>query len=71
MRPLEILKKEFVWFTTTDPEERYIKLTGLGETNNLRKVYYREIALNEHYDNLYSETKRNKIISAMRKAGGR
>ncbi len=71
MRPLEILRKEFVWFTTTDPEERYIKLTGLAETNNLRKVYYREIALNEHYDNLYSETKRNKIISAMRKAGGR
>lgn len=70
MRPLEVLKKEFIWFTTTDPEDRYIKLTGLGETNNLRRVYYREIAMHEHYDNLYSETKRNMIVSAMRKAGG-
>lgn len=70
MRPLEVLKKEFIWFTTTDPNDRFTKLSGLGETNNLRRVYYREIALHEHYDNLYSETKRNQIISAMRKAGG-
>ena len=70
MRPLEVLKKEFIWFTTTNPHNRFIKLSGLGETNNLRRVYYREIALHEHYDNLYSETKRNQIISAMRKAGG-
>ena len=70
MRPLEVLNKEFIWFTTTDPHMRYTKLAGLGETNNLRRVYYREIALHEHYDNLYSETKRNQIISAMRKAGG-
>ena len=70
MRPLEVLKKEFIWFTTTDPNNRFTKLSGLGETNNLRRVYYREIALHEHYDNLYSETKRNQIISAMRKAGG-
>ena len=70
MRPLEVLKKDFIWFTTTDPNNRYTKLSGLGESNNLRRVYYREIALHEHYDNLYSETKRNQIISAMRKAGG-
>lgn len=69
MRPLEVLKKEFIWFTTTDKDNRYVKLTGLGESNNLRKVYYREIAVQEHYDNLYTETKRNMIISAMRKAG--
>ena len=69
MRPLEVLKKEFIWFTTTDKDHRYVKLTGLGESNNLRKVYYREIAMQEHYDNLYTETKRNLIISAMRKAG--
>ena len=69
MRPLEVLKKEFIWFTTTDKDHRYVKLTGLGESNNLRKVYYREIAMQEHYDNLYTETKRNMIISAMRKAG--
>ena len=70
MRPLEVLNKDFIWFTTTDPDDRYIKLVGLGETNNLRRVYYREIAMHENYDNLYNETKRNLIVSAMRKAGG-
>lgn len=70
MRPLEVLNKDFIWFTTTDPDDRYIKLAGLGETNNLRRVYYREIAMHENYDNLYNETKRNMIVSAMRKAGG-
>lgn len=69
MRPLEVLKKEFVCFTTTDPDDRYIKMSGISETNNLRRVYYREIAMHEHYDNLYSETKRYRIISAMRRAG--
>lgn len=68
MRPLEVLKKEFVYFTTTDPDNRYIRLKNLGETNNLRRVYYREIALHEHYDNLYNDTKRAQIISALRKA---
>lgn len=68
MRPLEVLKKEYVYFTTIDPDNRYIKLKNLGETNNLRRVYYREIALHEHYDNLYSETKRAKIVSALRKS---
>ena len=71
MRPLEVLNKDSICFTTTDPENRYIKLTGIGETNNLRRVYYREIAMHDHYENLYSETKRNHIISAMRKAGGK
>lgn len=69
MRPLEVLRKEYIWFTTTDPYDRYVKLTNLGETNNLRRVYYREIEFHEHYDNLYSDTYRNKIISAFRKAG--
>lgn len=70
MRPLEVLDRNYVWFTSTDPDNRYVRINGLSETNNLRKVYYREITLQEHYDNLYSETKRNKIVSAMRKAGG-
>ena len=70
LRPLEVLRKEFICFTTTDPNNRYMKMTGIGETNNLRRVYYREITMNDHYDNLYNETKRSEIISAMRKAGG-
>ncbi|MBO4355560.1 MAG: ATP-binding protein, partial [Clostridia bacterium] len=70
LRPLEVLNKDCVWFTTTDPKNRFAKISYVGETNNLRRVYFREIALHEHYNNLYQETKRNRIISAMRKAGG-
>ena len=68
MRPLEVLSKDYIWFTTTDPNNRYIRLSRLGETNNLRKVYYREIAVHENYDNLYNETKQSMIVAAMRKA---
>lgn len=68
MRPLEVLNKDFVCFTTTDPDNRYIKLKNIGKTNNLRRVYYREIAVHENYDNLYNETKRTKIVSAFRKS---
>ena len=68
MRPLEVLNKDFVYFTTTDESNRYIRLKRIGETNNLRRVYYREIAMHENYDNLYSDTKRAKIISALRKS---
>lgn len=68
MRPLEVLNKDFVYFTTTDENNRYIRLKRIGGTNNLRRVYYREIAMHENYDNLYSDTKRAKIISALRKS---
>jgi hypothetical protein len=70
MRPLEVLKKDYIWFTTTNPNDRYTKLSNIGGTNNLRRVYYRELAFHEHYDNLYNETKRNLIVSALRQAGG-
>lgn len=66
--PLTVLGNECIYFTTTDPYDRFIKLTGIGGTNNLRTVYLREIGHPDRYDNLYNETKRNRIISAMRKA---
>lgn len=68
--PLTVLGKDNIYFTTTDPQNRFTKLTGIGGTNNLRSVYLREIGHPDRYDNLYNETKRNRIISAMRKASG-
>lgn len=66
--PLTVLGNECIYFTTTNPNDRFTKLTGIGGTNNLRTVYLREIGHPDRYDNLYNETKRNRIISAMRKA---
>lgn len=68
LRPLEVLDSESIIFTTTDPKDRYRKLTGFGEGENLRRAYYREILLNEHFDDLYAPTTRYRIAMAMESA---
>ena len=45
LRPLETLDKSFIVFTTTNPNNRYIRLTNVKENNNLRSFYYRDIVL--------------------------
>lgn len=69
LRPLEVLSKKFIYFTTTNPKNRYIRLKGVGNSNNLRDVYFREIHVNEQDERIYNNTKRHKIISAFIKAG--
>ena len=71
LRPLEILKKEYVCFTTTNKENAYIRLKHIGATNNLRNVYIREILLNEQDEELYRATKEYKIVAALRKVGAK
>ncbi len=70
LRPLETLDKGFIAFTTTDPEDRFIRLKKIRETNNLRNTYFRNIFLNESYDNLYEETRNSEITMAFYEAGG-
>lgn len=69
LRPLEVLDSKFVCFTTTNPKNRYIRLKGVGRTNNLRDVYFREINVNEQEEQVYNSTKRHKIVAALLKAG--
>jgi len=66
LRPLETINKKFVAFTTTDPENRYVRLKNIAANNNLRDVYYRDIALN---DDVYELTENAEISHAFRKAG--
>lgn len=66
LRPLETINKKFVAFTTTDPENRYVRLKNIAANNNLRDVYYRDIALN---DDVYDLTENAEISYAFRKAG--
>ena len=40
---METLDRGFIAFTTTNPENRYLRLTNVKENNNLRDFYYRDI----------------------------
>lgn len=69
LRPLEVINKDFLYFTTTNPKNRYIRLKGIGKTNNIRSMYFREILLGGQDEELYKGTKEYKIVAALRKAG--
>ena len=69
LRPLEVLYKKFVCFTTANPANRYIRLKKVGATNNLRDTYFRDILLGGQEEELYNRTKRYKIIAALKRAG--
>lgn len=68
LRPLEVIDKKFLVFTTTNENNRYYRFKDLSSTNNLRDKYFREIVLGGQEEVLYNKTKRFKIESAMRKA---
>ena len=68
LRPLEILDKENIIFTTVNPENRYIRKTDIKPSNNLRDVYLRNIQVLEGEDSLYKPTNTFEIQKAFRKA---
>lgn len=68
LRPLEVIDKKYLYFTTTNPNNRYIHLKNVGKTNNLRSVYFREIVLGEQDEEIYRKTKKHKIIAALKNA---
>lgn len=70
LRPLEVINKKFLYFTTTNPQNRYIRLKKIAITNNLRDTYFREIILCEQEEEIYNKTKKFKIVAALKKAGG-
>lgn len=69
LRPLEVIDKKFLYFTTTNPDNRYIHLKNVGKTNNLRNTYFREILMGEQDEEIYSKTKKHKMVAALKKAG--
>ena len=69
LRPLEVLKKESIVFTTSNPDNRYIRLKGVGRTNNLRSLYLREILGNTQDEQIYDAAKRQQMVAAFMKAG--
>ena len=69
LRPLETLDHGFVAFTTTDPDNRYVRITNLKNNNNLRATYYRNIILEDGQAHFYDATNNHKIAFAFRRAG--
>ena len=63
------MKKESLIFTTSNPDNRYIRLKGVGRTNNLRNLYLREILGNTQDEQIYDAAKRQRMITAFLKAG--
>lgn len=63
LRPMEIINKKFLVFTTTDPDNRYVRYKNIAAHNNLRDLYLRDIALSDF-------VKSAEISYGLRKAKG-
>lgn len=68
LRPLEVLDRNNLVFTTTNPNNRYIKLKNTKANRNLRDMYYRDIQLGGQDEIIYNLTNSAKINRAFRKA---
>ena len=71
LRPLETLDRGFIAFTTTNPNNRYVRMMNVKDNNNLRDLYYRDIVLggNNQAEELYEPTHNAEIALAFREAG--
>lgn len=69
LRPLEVLNKDFIVFTTTNPKNRYVRLKNVKSNNNLRDFYYHTILLGGQDEYLYNETNQYELSYAIRKVG--
>lgn len=69
LRPLEVLEKEFLVFTTINPEDRYLKISYIKDTQNTRLSYMRAIKLGGQKEKLYQDTNLYEIELALRNAG--
>lgn len=69
LRPLEMLDLSSVVFTTTNPEDRYLRLKHVKHSSNLRDVYLRSITLGGQDESIYDETDKIKMGRAFRRAG--
>jgi len=69
LRPLEMLHKDSILFTTTNPNNRYIRMTNVKTNNNLRDLYYHDLILGGQKECIYEATNSFAIGRALRNAG--
>lgn len=66
---LEEIHYKSILFSTTNPKNRFIYLTNIRPTNNVRNNYYAAIQFGGQSEELYTPTKGYRIKRALRKAG--
>lgn len=74
LRPLEVLDKKYIRFTTTDRDNRFYKIKNVRNDNNLRDIYLREVQYKNQLGSsktdsdieLYKKSKRFKIVDAIK-----
>lgn len=69
LRPLEVLDKGYIAFSTANPKNRYIRLKSVKSTNNLRDFYYRSILLGGQDEDIYDPSTEGDLRMAFIKAG--
>ena len=71
LRPLEVIRSKYLYFTTTNPKNRYIQFKGVKSSSNLRKLYFRDILLGGQDEEMYESGQQFEIAMAFHKAGSR
>ena len=66
LRPLELLDKTSILYSTTNPQNRYIRFQNVKTNNNMRDMYLRSITLGGQKELIYEETDRIEIARALR-----
>lgn len=69
LRALEMLDKESIVFSTTDPDKRFVRPKGVHGTNNLRDMYIRAINTGGGAERLADKVKQADIAYALILAG--
>lgn len=69
LRALEKLEAKNIICSTTNPNNRYIRLTGINRNNNRRDFYIRSIAIGGQQEELYNDDDLQAMGYAFRKAG--
>ncbi len=67
--PLEKLNAKSVVFSTANPSNRFITMTGIKTNHNLRDVYLRDLELGGQKEPMYRGTNRYEIDNAFYEAG--
>lgn len=69
LRALEVLGKDHIIFSTTNPDNRYIAFANIRKSQNLRDEYLRALLLGGQKEAIYDEPKSYEMGYAFRKAG--
>ena len=69
LRVLEVLNKKNLWFTSVNPNKRFIQLKYITKNSNMRDIYLRAVQLGGQEEELYNETDQYFVKKAFRMGG--